>query len=110
MANKHFSESRTEDVVMELLDIQGWITSRPPKGNTVRKNEYKTLLHFAEMFKGKSKTGCGDAYPDFLLVDSMTALPKMVIETKADEGQLEWSWRCVRLHIMATDVFKPDTL
>lgn len=86
---KHLSERRTEDAVLDLLHIQGWQISRPPKGQLVRANEYKSLSHLNEIFKGKSKTGKGDAYPDFLLIDADTKIPLLIIETKADEDDAE---------------------
>lgn len=83
MKNNHQSERRTEDVVLDLLDIQGWNCSKPPQGRLIRQNEYKAYSHLAEIFKGKSKSGSGDAYPDFLLV-SENLIPQVVIEAKAD--------------------------
>src|SRR2546426_31873 len=85
--SKHLSETRTETVAQELLDIQGWQTSKPPKGRVVRQNEYKAFPHLSEIFKGKSKKGKGDAYPDFLVVSEGTPRPQLVIETKADEAE-----------------------
>jgi predicted RNA methylase len=85
---RHLSERRTEDVALELLDIQGWPTSRPPRGRLVRQNEYKAFLSLEEIFRGKSKQGTGDAYPDFLLIDSNTMRPQLVIETKANERSI----------------------
>ena len=40
---QHLSESRTETLVVDLLQIQGWKTGRPPKGGLVRQNEYMAL-------------------------------------------------------------------
>lgn len=88
MANNNLSEQRTEDVVMDLLDIQGYATSRPPKGHVVRQNEYKAFSELSDIFKGRSKSGKGDAYPDFLVIAEDTRRPQMVIETKADENDL----------------------
>lgn len=82
---KHISEVRTEDVVTDLLSIQGWDASRPPHGCVVRQNEYKGFLELADIFKEKSKSGKGDAYPDFLVIDKTSHRPLMVIEAKADE-------------------------
>jgi hypothetical protein len=53
----------------------------------VRENEYKNFPALAGIFKGKSKTGSGDAYPDFLLLEEGTNKPLLVIETKADPGK-----------------------
>lgn len=85
---KHLSETRTEDTILDLLKIQGWPIERHPKGTLVRQNEYKNLRAIAEMFKGKSKTGSGDAFPDFLLIDPNTAWPVMVIEAKANSADI----------------------
>lgn len=85
---KHLSERRTEDVVIDLLDIQGFSTARPPRGRVVRQNEYKAFDDLGEIFKGRSKTGRGDAYPDFLIVEELTGRPQIVIETKANENDI----------------------
>lgn len=83
----HLSERRTEDLVVELLDIQGWPPGRPPRGRVVRQNEYKTFPHLCGIFKSRSKTGLGDGFPDFLLLDESNR-PRMVIETKADQKEV----------------------
>ncbi|MET3135581.1 type I restriction enzyme M protein [Oxalobacteraceae bacterium GrIS 1.11] len=84
----HLSESRTEETTIDLLRIQGWRTERLPKGAIIRKNEYKNHIVLAEIFKGRSKTGKGDGYPDFLIVDPLSMRPLAVIEAKADAGQI----------------------
>lgn len=86
---KHFSEVRTEDTILDLLRIQGWRTDRVPKGSLVRQNEYKNFPVLSEMFRGKSKTGSGDAYPDFLLINAQSQLPLLVIEAKAKLDDLD---------------------
>lgn len=86
---KHISETRTEALVTDLLGIQGWDIARPPSGNVVRQNEYKALAALADIFKGKSKTGAGDAYPDFLVIAKDTFRPLIVIEAKADERDFQ---------------------
>ncbi len=73
---------------MDLLHIQGYSTHRPPKGVVVRQNEYKAYPELAGIFAGKSKTGKGDAYPDFLVISEETRRPLMVIETKADAKEI----------------------
>lgn len=86
----HLSETRTEDLISDLLDIQGWPNGRPPKGRVVRQNEYKAFPEFADVFKGKSKSGKqGDAYPDFLIISDITKQPQMIIEAKADIKDLD---------------------
>lgn len=86
---KHASESRTEDLIMDLLRIQGWGSERPPKGSVIRKNEYKDYPAIEKLFQKKSKTGKGDGFPDFVLVDPSSNLPFIVIEAKATFGQLQ---------------------
>jgi len=86
---KHISETRTETLVLDLLNIQGWNTTRPPIGCLVRQNEYKAFLELEEIFKGKSKSGVGDAYPDFLLISKESRRPQVVIEAKADENDFD---------------------
>jgi predicted RNA methylase len=83
----HYTERRTEDVTVDLLNIQGWPLNRPPRGRLIRQNEYKDLIHLNSVFKGKSKTGSGDAYPDFLLTDETAFIPQVVIETKANQKE-----------------------
>lgn len=83
---KHSSETRTETLAIDLLTIQGWATNRPPHGCVVRQNEYKAFSALEEIFKGKSKQGKGDAYPDFLIISKDTYRPLMIVEAKADEG------------------------
>lgn len=86
---KHSSEVRTETLVLDLLNTQGWSTSRPPQGRVVRQNEYKSFLELEEIFRGKSKSGRGDGYPDFLIISKSTYRPQMIIEAKADDAHLE---------------------
>ena len=86
---KHLSEVRTEDTILDLLRIQGWRTDRAPKGALVRQNEYKNFPILAGIFQGKSKTGPGDAYPDFLLINAQSQLPLLVIEAKAKLSDLD---------------------
>lgn len=86
---KHVSESRTEDLIMDLLKIQGWPLDRPPRGSVIRKNEYKDYPVISKIFQKKSKTGKGDGFPDFVLMDPLSNLPFVVIEAKATVQQLQ---------------------
>ncbi len=86
---KHLSEVRTEDTILDLLRIQGWRTDKVPKGSLIRQNEYKNFPALGQIFKGKSKTGSGDAYPDFLLVNPQSLCPLLVIEAKAKLEDLD---------------------
>jgi type I restriction enzyme M protein len=81
--SQHLLEGRTEDIITDLLEIQGWTPARPPKGQVLRQNEYKAFPALEDIFKGMSKTGSGDGYPDRLIIDQSTIQPLMVIEAKA---------------------------
>lgn len=82
------SETRTEDIARELLTVRGWDSKRPPKGNLLRQNEYRKYSHLIEAFANASKSGDGPGYPDFLVVDSSTIRPLIVVETKAQTKHL----------------------
>jgi predicted RNA methylase len=76
------AEVRAEHLLTELLSVQGWGASRPPKGDLLRQQEYKDYPHLLEIFKGKSKSsGGGDGLPEALLVDEHLQ-PLAVIEVK----------------------------
>ena len=81
----HISERRTEAIINDLLNTQGWQIGKPPKGAVLQQNEYKGFPYISAIFKGKSKTGLGDGYPDFLVVSSVTQRPVIVIEAKANQ-------------------------
>lgn len=88
MTKSSVSETRTEDSILDLLNIQGWSQIKPPKGSLVRQNEYKAYPELENIFRGKSKSGSGDGYPDFLLIDNQTMRPLVIIEAKAHENQI----------------------
>lgn len=84
----HLSERRTEDLAQDLLRFQHWDVQRPPKGQVVRQNEYKAYPDLRALFLGASKSGSGDALPDFLLTDVGGTRPLAVIETKASADEI----------------------
>ena len=86
---EYLSEKRTEDLTRDLLVIRGWDVAKPPKGQTVRQNEYKNAIELKTIFAGKSKTGDGDALPDFLLLSRLTDLPRFVIEAKGNVKDID---------------------
>ncbi|MCE9608213.1 MAG: N-6 DNA methylase [Planctomycetia bacterium] len=85
------SETRTEGVARELLEIRGWNLSRPPKGNLLWKNEYRDYPHLLEALSGRGKKGRGgDGYPDFLVVTAdSNPMPLIVGEAKASEDSID---------------------
>ncbi len=82
------SEKRTEDIAKELLEVRGWNSSRPPRGNILWKNEYREFSQFRTAFANQSKTGMGPGYPDFLIIDPKTSMPLIVGETKASASDI----------------------
>ena len=89
--SKKQSEQRARQVAVELLKVRGWNTNPSNKsGQTLEENEYKNVEHLEKIFKGKSKSGKGDGYPDFLLVNSCIGLkPLLILETKASAAQAQ---------------------
>ena len=83
------AEVRTEHLLTELLESQGWDCRRPPAGELLRQHEYKDHGHLLEIFKGRSKTGTGDGLPEAILVDRATLQPIGVIEAKATIRDLD---------------------
>lgn len=83
------SETRAEAVTRELLTIRGWKVQHPPKGNLLWKNEYRDYSHLLDALEGASKSGKGDGYPDFMIVDRATIRPIIVGETKARDRDIE---------------------
>lgn len=91
MAKIKLSEQRSRQVAKDLLKFRDWKTETLNKGGQcIEENEYKNYSHLAKVLKGKSKSGLGDGYPDFLLVDSFIGQkPLLIIETKAASSQIE---------------------
>ncbi|MCA1920227.1 MAG: N-6 DNA methylase [Flavobacterium piscis] len=87
---KKVTEQRARQVAKELLKFRGWSLDNFSKGGQcLEENEYKNYKHLQAIFKGKSKTGKGDGYPDFLLVNSsISQKPILVLETKATSSQI----------------------
>lgn len=84
------SETRTEGLARELVEVRGWKSAHPPKGNLLWKNEYRDYPHILEAFAGKGKQGRGgDAYPDFILVSADSIRPLIVGETKANDNDVD---------------------
>lgn len=88
---KKQTEQRARQVAKDLLSFRNWELSSPTKGGQcLEENEYKNYKHLDNIFKKQSKTGKGDGYPDFLLVNSSEGLkPVLILETKAASYQIE---------------------
>lgn len=88
-ARRLASERRTESLLFELLDAQGWDSRRPPNGEVLRQHEYRAHSHLREVFATASKTGSGSGVPEAILVDRASVEPLAVIEAKANVGDLD---------------------
>lgn len=84
------SEHRARQVAKDLLKFRNWNLDPVVKyGQCLEENEYKTYPQLSTLFKGQSKTGKGDGYPDFLMVNSSIGKkPILVVETKASNKQI----------------------
>jgi type I restriction-modification system DNA methylase subunit len=88
---RNISEQRARQVAKDLLKFRNWNTENVSKGGvSLEENEYKNFPELSTIFKGKSKTGTGDGYPDFLLVNSpIGRMPQIVLETKGSNSEGE---------------------
>lgn len=82
------SERRAEQLLWEILTAQGWDLRRPPHGDVLLQQEYKSFPSLLEIFEGTSKSGEGYGLPEAVIVDKKTFAPLAVIETKANIGDL----------------------
>lgn len=89
MTIKH-TEQRARQVAKSLLKIRGWnLENLSGQGQCLEENEYKNVKYLQKIFKGKSKTGKGDGYPDFLLLNSNVGKkPILILETKATSNKI----------------------
>jgi type I restriction enzyme M protein len=83
------SETRAESTLTELLKAQGWSLGRPPAGNLLPKQEYRNWPNLAGAFAGQSKSGPGEAVPDYILTDNAAADILAVIEAKASREEID---------------------
>lgn len=82
------SERRAEQLLWEILTAQGWDLRRPPHGDVLLQQEYKSFPSLLEIFEGTSKSGEGHGLPEAVIVNKKTLAPLAVIETKANIGDL----------------------
>ena len=84
------AEVRAEDLLIDLLQTQGWDTRRPPAGEMLRQQEYRDHSNLQDILRGASKTGKkGDGKPEAFLVNPETSEPLAVIEVKPDIESLD---------------------
>lgn len=83
------SEVRSERLIEELLEIQGWDLRKPPRGDVLAQHEYKDFPSLKEALVGCGKTGRGgDGVPEYIVMDASDA-PAIVVEAKAKTSDLD---------------------
>ena len=76
------SERRTEHLLNDLLDSQGWDRRRPPQGDIVFQHEYRAFPELREALAKASKSGPSQGIPEAILIDRDSNTPIAVVETK----------------------------
>lgn len=87
------SERRSEHLLNDLLDAQGWNRRRPPHGDVLFQSEYRAYPELAAILQGASKSGTGFGIPEALLVDRASHQPLGVIEAKPDPSNIDGALR-----------------
>lgn len=87
LAVKYTSERRAELLLNDLLLSQGWDLRRPPHGDMLLQNEYRSFRDLREALFSASKTGTGHGVPEAILLDRVTQEPLAVIEAKKTIGE-----------------------
>jgi type I restriction enzyme M protein len=93
---KRSSESRTESILWDLLQTQGYVTKKPPVGDLLIKQEYKDFPSLETLFK--SKSGSGQGLPEGIVVDRISGDPLIVIEAKAKIELIEQATQEARFY------------
>ena len=75
------SERRSERLLGDLLESQGWNLRKPPRGDQYVQTEYRDDQWLASALSAASKSGKGSGIPEAILVDD--SKPLIVIEAKA---------------------------
>jgi hypothetical protein len=86
---RRVSERRSEHLLNDLLQSQGWDIRRPLQGDVLFQQEYRNHPDLADLLARASKSGEGGGIPEAILVDRATIAPLAVIETKAAVRDIE---------------------
>lgn len=78
------SERRTERLLGDFLNSQGWDERKPPLGNLYIQNEYRDAPDLFDALSTASKSGRAYGVPEAVLVDTESRMPLAVIEAKAN--------------------------
>ena len=87
--SKRLSERRSEYLLTDLLQAQGWDVRCPPKGDVVFQSEYSISPDLAHALSHASKSGKGRGIPESILVDAASFSPLAVIEAKGSASDIE---------------------
>lgn len=83
------SERRAELLLNDLLLSQGWDLRRPPHGDLLLQNEYRSFGDLNAALFRASKSGVGHGIPEGILLDRTSLAPLAVIETKRSITELD---------------------
>src|ERR1035441_4998238 len=83
------SERRTEHLLNDLLDSQGWDRRRPPQGDIVFQSEYRAFPELKEALARASKSGASQGIPEAILIDRNSNTPIAVVETKRSASEID---------------------
>lgn len=81
-AVKGASERRSEHLLNDLLVSQGWELKRPPNGDLLFQNEYRTYPELAQALSKASKSGRGHGVPEAIILNRVTLQASAVVEVK----------------------------
>ena len=87
--SKRLSERRSEYLLTDLLQAQGWDVRCPPKGDVVFQSEYSISPDLAQALSHASKSGMGRGIPESILIDAESFSPLAVIEAKGLATEIE---------------------
>jgi type I restriction enzyme M protein len=85
---KRTSEQHAEHLLNDLLVSQGWVLRRPPHGDLLFQNEYRSYPELAEALAKASKKGTGPGIPEAILMDRHTTSPLAIIEVRPSASEI----------------------
>lgn len=88
-ATKRISERRSEHLLNDLLVSQGWALRRPPYGDLIFQNEYRSFPDLSDALAKASKSGAGFGIPEAIILDRETTAPLALIEVKPSVSQID---------------------
>lgn len=83
------AERRSERLIEELLESQGWDLRKPPSGHLLTQQEYRDYPSLREALARASKSGSGAGVPEYVVVDPASGDPLAVFEAKANAQAID---------------------